>query len=231
MTTTTPQIYSKIIEVMKGIDAIGKNRKNQAQHFNFRGIDDVYNELHKKFSEVGVFTVPEVLSEQRTERVSAKGGAVFYTTLRIKYHFFASDGSSVTATVVGEAMDSGDKSSNKCMSIAHKYALLQVFCIPTEEQKDPDAETVEVQAAAAPLPKLAIGNNKSNNDTGAASWVVDFGKYKDKSFTDIPLAEARSYANFLVTMARKDNKPLRGSVQKFVELAQGAVDSGDEMPF
>jgi hypothetical protein len=51
--------------------------------------------------------------------------------------------------MIGEAMDSGDKSSNKAMSVAHKYAFLQVFAIPTEEQKDPDGETHE------PLPKNA----------------------------------------------------------------------------
>jgi hypothetical protein len=41
-------------------------------------------------------------------------------------------------------MDSGDKSSNKAMSVAHKYALLQAFCIPTKDIDDPDAETHEV---------------------------------------------------------------------------------------
>ena len=40
-------------------------------------------------------------------------------------------------------MDSGDKATNKAMAIAMKYALFQVFCIPTEEMKDPDAETPE----------------------------------------------------------------------------------------
>ena len=37
-------------------------------------------------------------------------------------------------------MDSGDKATNKAMSIAFKYACFQVFCIPTEEMVDPDAE-------------------------------------------------------------------------------------------
>ena len=38
-------------------------------------------------------------------------------------------------------MDSGDKATNKAMAIAMKYALFQVFCIPTEEMKDPNGET------------------------------------------------------------------------------------------
>ena len=59
--------------------------------------------------------------------------------MKIKYTFFATDGTFVSATMAGEAADSGDKASNKAMSIAHKYALLQVFCIPTDDAKDPDS--------------------------------------------------------------------------------------------
>jgi hypothetical protein len=47
--------------------------------------------------------------------------------------------------MIGEAMDSGDKSANKAMSAAQKYALLQVFCIPTEEPKDTENETHTVE--------------------------------------------------------------------------------------
>lgn len=43
--------------------------------------------------------------------------------------------------MIGEAMDSGDKSCNKAMSAAQKYAFLQIFCIPTEEPKDTENET------------------------------------------------------------------------------------------
>lgn len=46
-------------------------------------------------------------------------------------------------------MDSGDKATNKAMAIAFKYACFQVFCIPTEEMKDPDAECHEIQKKEA----------------------------------------------------------------------------------
>jgi hypothetical protein len=68
---------------------------------------------------------------------------LIYSICTIKYTFYAEDGSSVSATVIGEGMDSGDKATNKAMSIAFKYACFQVFCIPTEEMKDPDADTPE----------------------------------------------------------------------------------------
>ena len=74
---------------------------------------------------------------------------MFYTRLKINFGFYAEDGSHVDAVVIGEAMDTGDKASNKALSIGLKYAMLQVFCIPTEDDKDPDA--VSPQPAAGTM--------------------------------------------------------------------------------
>ena len=145
----TPLIYKKIIEVMADINAIGKDRRNQQQGFQFRGIDDVMNELHGSLAKCGVFVLPTVLEETRTTGKTKNGGDMFYTRLKINFGFYAEDGSHVDAVVIGEAMDTGDKASNKALSIGLKYAMLQVFCIPTEDEKDPDA--VSPQPAAGTM--------------------------------------------------------------------------------
>lgn len=146
MENTTPLIYKKIIEVMADINAIGKDRRNQQQGFQFRGIDDVMNELHGSLAKCGVFVLPNVLAETRTTGKTARGGDMFYTRLKINFGFYAEDGSHVDAVVIGEAMDTGDKASNKALSIGLKYAMLQVFCIPTEDEKDPDASSPQPAA-------------------------------------------------------------------------------------
>lgn len=149
MENATPLIYKKIIEVMADINAIGKDRRNQQQGFQFRGIDDVMNELHSSLAKCGVFVLPKVLEETRTTGKTSRGGDMFYTRLKINFGFYAEDGSHVDAIVIGEAMDTGDKASNKALSIGLKYAMLQVFCIPTEDEKDPDA--VSPQPAAGTM--------------------------------------------------------------------------------
>lgn len=149
------EIYTAINNIMAKVGHIGKDRSNQQQGFKYRGIDDAYNALNPLLAEFGVFTVPEVLEKTREERVNKNGTTLAFTCLRMRYTFFARDGSSVSAVVEGEGMDSGDKSSNKAMAVAHKYALLQVFCIPTEEQKDPDAESHEVKPREA-VPKAQV---------------------------------------------------------------------------
>lgn len=149
------KIYSDIGAVMRKISAVSKSRDNTQQGFKYRGVDDVYNELHSLLAEQGVFTVPTVLESSREEKVTQRGGTLFYSILKIRYRIFASDGSYVDSLVQGEGMDSGDKASNKAMAVAHKYMFLQVFCIPTKEDKDPDAESHQIQAA--PKPKYIKG--------------------------------------------------------------------------
>lgn len=140
METKQPLIYKEIAAILNEVGAIGKDKKNVQQGFMFRGIDQVMNALHPLLAEFGVFVVPEVLETHREERTTKLGGNIIYTVHKVKYHFTATDGSEVCATVVGEGMDSADKSSNKAMAVAFKYACFQLLCIPTEEmaKDDPD---------------------------------------------------------------------------------------------
>ena len=148
----TKLIYTAINAAMKDIGYIGKDRKNQQQGFMFRGIEQVMNTLKPVLEDHGIFIVPEVLDTQREERTTQKGGTLLYTMHKIKFHFTATDGSEVCAITVGEAMDSADKSSNKAMSVAFKYACFQMFCIPTEEmaKDDSDAYSPEESTKAQP---------------------------------------------------------------------------------
>ena len=134
-------IYESIAAVQADVDFIGKDRQTQSgSRFKYRGVDQVLNTLHPLFAKHKVFAVPEVLEVLGREwRKTEKGGNVVYQTIKVKYTFYAEDGSNVSAVVIGEAMDSGDKSSNKCMSVAYKYACFQILSIPTEETTaDPD---------------------------------------------------------------------------------------------
>lgn len=136
-------IYESITKIMEEVPAIGKTKTNKTQGFKFRGIDDVMNALQPLLSKNKVFIVPEILEQTREERTTSKGGTLIYSICKIKYKFFAEDGTFIEAITIGEGMDSGDKATNKAMAIAMKYALFQVFCIPTEEMKDPDSESPE----------------------------------------------------------------------------------------
>lgn len=158
------EIYQAISGVMADIGAIGKNKKNAQQGFKYRGVDDVMNALQPVMVKNGLFVVPEIIDQRREERQTSRGGNLIYSVCTVRYTFYAKDGSSVQCVVIGEGMDSGDKATNKAMSIAFKYACFQVFCIPTEEMKDPDAEVHEVapKNERTEDPKIAAAKAKAN---------------------------------------------------------------------
>ena len=158
------EIYQAIIGVMSDIGVIGKEKKNAQQGFKYRGVEDVMNALQPVMVQHGLFVVPEIIDQKREERQTNRGGNLIYSVCTVRYTFYAKDGSSVQCVVVGEGMDSGDKATNKAMSIAFKYACFQVFCIPTEEMKDPDAEVHEVtpKSKHTENPKIAAATAKAN---------------------------------------------------------------------
>ena len=117
-TEAGPLIYAAMNAILSDVKAIGKDSRNQAQGFDFRGIDAVYNALHGLMAKHGVFTTSQIIEVSRTERISKAGATLLYTCLTMQYTFHALDGSSVATTVLGEGMDSGDKASNKAMAVA-----------------------------------------------------------------------------------------------------------------
>ena len=161
-------IYASIASIMKQGYSIAKEKDNKQQGFKYRGIDDVMNVFQPLMADAGIFVVPEVLEHHREDRTTKNGSALIYSVMKIKYTFYAEDGSCIAATVIGEGMDSGDKASNKAMAVAMKYAMFQVFCIPTEEMKndDPDRTTPEDMKPVTPKPAK---NPEKNDDSMLAT--------------------------------------------------------------
>jgi len=130
-----------MIAILKDFEAIKKDSKNQQQGFMFRGIDAFMNESHLLFAKHEVFVTQKTLNLSQDERQTKAGGLTYASKVEVEYTFWASDGSSVSSSIAGEANDTGDKGISKCYAIALKYCLMQTFLVPTEEMKDPDADT------------------------------------------------------------------------------------------
>lgn len=177
-------IFASMNAVMEDCGFIGKDSVNPQQKYKFRGIDAVMNALNPALRKRKVFVVPEVLDQTREERQTAKGGLLIYSVIKVKYTFYAEDGSSVSAVVVGEGMDSGDKASNKAMSAAFKYACFQAFCIPTGEMRDSEEDSLE------PLPKQiaeeAVQYEEVRRQTIGIDRAIALQQYLEKE--GIPVA-------------------------------------------
>ena len=136
-------IHKKMLAIFKAIEPIAKKHKMEKQGWMFRGIDDMYNTLNKIFADNGVYMLPKVLDSHFETIDKGSDKFYFFRFYTVEYTFYAPDGSNVTLSVAGEGGDYGDKGTGKAMSNAHKYALIQAFLIPTEDNKDSDEAGAE----------------------------------------------------------------------------------------
>lgn len=174
------QIYKKMSEVMKEIKSIGKDQKNQAQGFKFRGIDQFVNALYPALTKHGVFMAPRCTSNlyelKEVARSSGKQGIDKLVTIMMEYDFFAEDGSKVTVgPIPAEGLDSGDKATNKALSAALKYALIQTFSIPTEDMAEADLDSPEIgktNRADVSKTEETLNTQKFLVSTSAASGTI-----------------------------------------------------------
>lgn len=140
-------IYASINEAMKKIWVVGKDKNNtQWSWYKYRWIDDVVASCSSVMQEFWLILTSEIISSEREERVSKSWGTLIYTIIRYKFYLYALDWSFVSTEKQGEAMDSWDKWSNKAYASAEKYALCELFMIPTYSNDDTENETHEVEA-------------------------------------------------------------------------------------
>ena len=200
------KIYPAIMKVMEEIGCIGKTRKNPQQGYNFRGIDDVLNNLQPALIKARVFVVPRMIDVHREEKPTKQGGVLNYTTVKCEYDFCSSeDGSKITASTYGEGMDTSDKSTNKAMSAALKYAIIQTFAIPTEELIDSERDHNE------PAVEFITAEQVSELKGLLTETVSDAAKFlKFIGAESVDKILAAHYSKALTALkAKKEKKPAR----------------------
>ena len=152
-----PNIYNSIMSISNDITALPKNSENTTQGWKFRGIDDLYNTLHPLFVKHKVFITSKIINSSREQHIT-NNKILLWSMLDIEFTFHAIDGTHIRTVTRGEGMDWGsDKASNKSMSAALKYALMQMFLIPTEDIIDGDYDnpTITPKNTAQILPRTA----------------------------------------------------------------------------
>ena len=179
------EVYKAINAVQADLVKTGitKDSTNTFDNYKFRGIDAVYNALSPLLAKHGLCILPRFKNRACEERQSNKGGALFYVTVEGEFDIVATkDDSKHTICTFGEAMDRGDKATNKAMSAAYKYAAFQAFAIPTEGDNDADGETHEVAPKAEPAPPT---KPKAATPTGVAAEVLSLAQEMCFNSTDV----------------------------------------------
>nr|DAP76072.1 MAG TPA: ERF superfamily protein [Caudoviricetes sp.] len=135
-------VHQALSKVMEAVQAVRKDSKNQAQRFNFRGIDAVMNAVGPALRKHGVIILPEEVDVHRSNGTTANGKQTAEVVVKVTYRVYGPAGDSIHGEVAAEAMDFGDKAIAKAMSVAYRTFLLQALTIPTDDP-DPDIESFE----------------------------------------------------------------------------------------
>ncbi|KKM26764.1 hypothetical protein LCGC14_1581430 [marine sediment metagenome] len=136
-------IYQQLANVMKDVKAIEKAQQSGGVNFKFRGIDDIYNSLHDIMAKHEVFCAPGITNSVRGSYQTSKGTTMQQVTTTATYRYYATDGSYVDTEGIGEGADVSDKATSKSLAMAHKYNLVQMFLIKTDDKDDVEAHDIE----------------------------------------------------------------------------------------
>lgn len=204
---TSRGIHKAMRAVMEDVGAIGKDRKNPQQGYSFRGIDDVMAALQPLFVKHGIICTPRVLTHEREVLQTKSGGSMASVRLLVEHTYEAADGSTAVSTTFGEAMDSGDKASNKAMSAALKYSHTFSFCIPTYEKLDTEEASPEMGApaprpvsrpaaspGAAQKPTQATQQPRPASKPSSGAVLPNYGRNKGQPVAGQKVSDLQFYA-------------------------------------
>ena len=227
-------IHEKIPAIIGEVKAVGKDHVNEAQKYKFRAIDDVYNALNGVLAKHKVSIIPKytlISNEVTTEvkknewngKVTEKTQTTRSVLLQGNYKITAEDGSYEEVTTFGEAIDFGDKAFNKAMSQALKYCLFQVFCIPTEEEKDTEHQSPEIpkkDEMITPEQVKALHTLITKTKTDTENLKKHYGVNSSKEFTKEKAAE-------VIKILQKKQEKMEQENTKEIDSPEGlgTVDS------
>lgn len=235
------KITERLLAIMRDLKGIEKSRVNMQLGYQYRGIDDVYNELHSLFAKHGVVLLPTVEKVMYKENtVERKGSPAIATRarVRVKYKFIGEEGDSMETSFTGEGIDTGDKAIYKAYSGAQKYLLLQMFLIPTEAA-EPEQDSLEVipdpepkehpkkqsEEAPAPAPKT-IGQpqcrEEKRNPLGrTASPEEPIGKVLNDIMQAPTITELQ--ARRVRALASRTDPELRAKINKAADIRKAQL--------
>ena len=178
-------IYKQLSNIQKAIPVIGKGQRNDFQKYNFRGIDDIYNNLSGIFAENEVLILPRIL-DRHFETYQLKEKAAFKVYYTVEFTFLSLiDGSTVVMSMAGEGADSSDKTTGKAMSNTYKYALAEMFMIQTEDINDSDQSSTKDGSDLDGAKKAATESvNNSDYPTAKKTALLSAIKKGDITFLE-----------------------------------------------
>lgn len=148
-----------VCRVMSRVGYVQKDKQMQGGgSYRYVSVEAVIDALRPEMIREQLVLLPSGVDAMTLENFENRNGTRQNRT-QVRYTFklvHAPSGQSEPVVVIGEAVDVGDKSSNKAMTAARKYALIMAFNIETG--LDPDDTPSHEQERRAAVQQLPADN-------------------------------------------------------------------------
>ncbi len=151
--------------VMAEVGTLKKDGHNDFSNYDFTTEAMVVGTLRPLLVKNGLIFVPHNVSVTHSEQINEKMRRVIISSTFLLAHV---SGESLTITLPGEGMDSLDESTNKALTAALKYGLLQTFCVGRGDDGD------AIQRVQAKTSENAAVRAAAGGDPGPSVHSHDF---------------------------------------------------------
>lgn len=230
-----PNVHQAMADAMGRVRAVGKNGVNKEQGYTFRSIDDFMSALNPAMAAAGVHIVPNVLQRFVDSSGKTRSGAIIRRVeMEVQFTVYGPRGDSFTCVMWGEANDSADKATNKAATAAYKYALMELFTVPTSDVQDADRDHVEVEQRPesepeAPLGADVVATYLERFLEAAGNSDGDRRRLIAKAWKDAQMQDKRILPS-VVDVPELWREVLGNEVMALGDLGQAIVDNEDALP-
>lgn len=139
-------LYQKLAAITGEIGTVAKAGKNKEQGYNFIEYAAVAGLLRSLFAKYNVICLPKMGERQATEVTTSRGTRGTYVLIHFEFTFINGDKPEEREVIpwIGEALDYGDKATNKAATGALKYCLMRTFNVSEKGDEDPDQHSIEL---------------------------------------------------------------------------------------
>lgn len=168
------KIYAALAAAKREVGTVGKNGQvTEYGSYAYRRFDDVLNAVAGPLDKHGIVLAPNVTAH--SERFDGKK---HFVRIAMQCTFFCDDGSSMTASSIGEAFDVGDKAATKAQTVALRIILCSVLNIAYDDMQDPESGPQHQNSAVDPrvLERLKLrlrGVNEAERLKAALQYAFD----------------------------------------------------------
>lgn len=159
-------LFERLLKISEEVGTVGKNLVIKLGSGGYKAVAEVDVIYAVKPLEIKyrIFSYPvkhEVVESKELEREITRSGNTYtvidqFVRVKVLYRFVNVDNPSeyIDIEMLGDGVDSGDKTSGKAQTYADKYALLKGYKIPTGDDPDQEASN-DYKTSRKTTPKVA----------------------------------------------------------------------------